>query len=207
MRDPACAVQKLTEELFEMTGLPLYPFSLCSVLRKQLRSQTEIKMLSPKKKPAPVEESHRDISQDAQTKSVAAPSPAEMPKPNTTAERWNALYVAICSGKPLKEALASVEWNIEMEPQAKRDWKQKRDARSAAVKEKIAKGEQPFAAGTRELMLFEMLKAGCTGDELKAKFGLKPGQVGNRSQLIATLTGGDLVKTARKGAVTYKIEF
>jgi hypothetical protein len=36
---------------------------------------------------------------------------------------------------------------------------------------------------------------------------LKPGQVGNRAQQVATLTGGDLVKTARKGAVTYKIEF
>jgi hypothetical protein len=51
-----------------------------------------------------------------------------------------------------------------------------------------------------------MLKAGCTGDQLKAKFGLKPGQVGNRAQRIATLVGGDLVKTARKGIVTYKIE-
>jgi hypothetical protein len=81
----------------------------------------------------------------------------------------------------------------------------RRDARSAAVKAKIAKGEPPFAADTKELMLFEMLKAGCTGDELKAKFGLKPGQVGNRAQQIATLTGGDLVKTARKGAVTLRL--
>jgi|SRR5208283_1350730 len=146
-------------------------------------------MLSPKKKAAPADESHRYISQNAQTKSVAAPSPAEMPKPNTTAERWNALYVAICSGKPLKESLASVEWNIEIEPQAKRDWKARRDARTAAVKEKIAAAKPPFADGTKELELYSMLKAGCTGDQLKAKFGLKPGQVGNRAQRIATLVG------------------
>jgi hypothetical protein len=52
-----------------------------------------------------------------------------------------------------------------------------------------------------------MLKDGCTGDELKTKFGMKPGQVGNRAQRIAALVGGDLVKIASKGVVAYRIEF
>ncbi len=155
-------------------------------------------MLSPKKKPAPAETT--TVQEPAATK-------PEMPKPNTTPEKWQALYTLICSGKPLKEALASVEWNIDMEPAAKRDWKARRDARTAAVKEKIAAGKPPFADGTKELMLFEMLKAGCTGDELKTKFGMKPGQVGNRAQRIATLVGGDLVKTTRGGVTTYRLEF
>ena len=44
------------------------------------------------------------------------------------------------------------------------------------------------------------------GEALKAKFGLKPGQVGNRAQQVATLTGGELVKTTRGGVTTYRLE-
>jgi hypothetical protein len=97
-------------------------------------------------------------------------------------------------------------WSTDMEPREKKDWKVKRDARRTAIRAKIAKGEEPFAKGTKELELYSMVKSGCTGDELKAKFGLKPGQVGNRAQQIATLTGGDLVKTTRGGVTTYQFE-
>lgn len=142
----------------------------------------------------------------ADTKSVQE---SEYQTPNTfisTAEKWNKLYVSICKGISLKESLAACGWTIEMEPHAKKNWKDALTARSAIIKERIAKGEPPYPAGSKQSELYEMLKTGCTSDDLQKKFEWKTGQVANRARQVALLVAGDLVKTERKGVTSLKLE-